>query len=315
MKRAASFAAAATGIAVAAVSLLTARSTRNAERTVPQDGEIIDIDGQPLHVAQEGAGPPLILIHGLGGQMRNFAPALVADLARDYRVIRVDRPGSGYSPRARGQSANLPAQAKVIAGLIDKLGLDKPTLVGHSLGGALSLTVAVLHPDKVGRLLLIAPAAQLIGTVPPAFKGLQVPPAMRRMIGMTIAVPLAHLTADATLEQVFRPEPVPDTFLSEGGGALGFRPAAFEGASADLAEAEEGMAEIVAGYGALRMPTAILYGREDNILDYRMHGERTVDEIPGATLTVVDGGHMLPFTQPEMTAAWMRKALAEPAHG
>ena len=315
MKRIASYAAAATGIAVAAAALFTARGTRNAERIVPQDGEIIDVGGQPLHVAQAGSGPPLLLIHGLGGQMRNFAPALVADLARDYRVIRVDRPGSGYSPRARGQAANLPAQAEVIAGLIDTLGLEKPILVGHSLGGALALTVAVLYPDKVGRLLLIAPASQTMSSVPAAFKGLQVPPAMRRMIGMTIAVPLAHLTSEATLEQVFRPEAVPADFMTEGGGALGFRPSAFEGASADLAEAEEGMTEVIAGYGAIKVPTAILYGRDDNILDYRVHGERTVDEIPGATLTLVDGGHMVPFTQPAMTSKWMRQAIEAPANG
>ena len=48
----------------------------------------------------DGSGPPIVMIHGLGGQMRNFARAMVDDLARDYRVIRIDRPGSGYSPRA-----------------------------------------------------------------------------------------------------------------------------------------------------------------------------------------------------------------------
>ena len=66
---------------------------------------------------------------------------------------------------------------------------------------------------------------------------------------------------------------------------------------------------MVAAYGDLNLPVAILYGREDNLLDYRIHGEKTVAQIPGARLTLVDGGHMLPYTQPLETALWVRSVL------
>jgi pimeloyl-ACP methyl ester carboxylesterase len=65
---------------------------------------------------------------------------------------------------------------------------------------------------------------------------------------------------------------------------------------------------MVARYPTLQVPVSILYAREDNLLDYRLHGERTAREIPGATLELVEGGHMLPFTQPERTAAFIRTA-------
>ncbi len=312
MIKAAAIASGALTAAAAAIGgamWFTASTARKVESVVKRDGRLIEVLGNQLHVADEGSGPPLLLIHGLGGQMRNFGPDLVKDLARNYRVIRVDRPGSGYSERPSGATANLRAQADVIAGLIDALELEKPTLIGHSLGGALSLATAVYHPNKVGRLLLIAPLTQVSGTVPKAFKGLMIPAPLRKMVGMTIAVPLATLTAHQTMELVFRPEAVPDNFAIAGGGALGFRPSAFEGASADLYAVEDDLAEIVAGYPSITVPTAILFGREDAILDHHAHGEVTAEQIPGARLTSVDGGHMLPFTQQAETAKWVRSSI------
>jgi pimeloyl-ACP methyl ester carboxylesterase len=153
-----------------------------------------------------------------------------------------------------------------------------------------------------------------MGQVPEAFKGLQVPPAMRRMIGLTIAVPMATVMSRTVLEQVFRPEPVPDSFAIGGGGALGFRASAFEGAAADLADAQSDMDTVVEAYGDIGIPTAILFGRGDAILDYRIHGERTAAEIPDARLTVVEGGHMLPFTQPLETAQWIRESIGGTDH-
>lgn len=299
----------ATAAAAAGALFFTARTARKVEALVPRDGRMVEVDGQQVHIAEEGAGPPLLLIHGLGGQMRNFARELIDDLARDYRVIRVDRPGSGYSPRAAGTSASLRTQANFIAGLIDKLGLEKPWLVGHSLGGALALTVAVLHADKVGGLLLIAPASQPAAEVSKAFKRLMVPPRLRGVIAHSIAVPMAILTSNAVMSEVFRPEPVPEDFAVAGGGALGLRPSAFIGASADLAEVGRGLEDVLAGYGALTLPTHILFARGDALLDYRLHGEITAREIPNARLTLIEGGHMLPFTRPRETARWIRQSI------
>ena len=306
---------AATAVAAAGALFFTARTARKAEALVPRDGRMVEVDGQQLHVAEEGAGPPLLLIHGLGGQMRNFGRDLIDDLVRDYRVIRVDRPGSGYSPRAAGTAADLRTQARLMAGLIDELRLEKPWLVGHSLGGALALTIAVLHPDKVGGLLLIAPASQPVTEVSKAFKGLMVPPRMRGMIAHSIAVPMSILASKAVMAEVFKPEPVPEDFAIAGGGALGMRPSAFIGASADLAEAGTDMSDVVAGYADLTLPTHILFARGDALLDHRDHGERTAREIPGARLTLVEGGHMLPFTQGRETAQWIRQSIEAGANG
>ena len=291
-------------------------AAKRAEVSVPVDGEFITIEGNRLHYVDRGEGPPLVLIHGLGGQLRNFAPALVEDLTRDFRVILLDRPGSGYSVRAPGAAAGLSQQADAVAGFIRALGLGKVMLVGHSLGGALSLAVAIEHPDCVGALALIAPLTQDQTDVPDVFRGLEIRSRLaRRLVAHTIAVPIAIATWDKALGVVFGPEAVPDDFGTRGGGLLAARPGNFYETSSDLVALENRLPELVSHYGAMRIPVSILYGEGDQLLDYRLHGETTAGQIEGARLEVVPGGHMLPFTQPEMTARWIRAAAARSGFG
>jgi pimeloyl-ACP methyl ester carboxylesterase len=298
------------GGGLAAYSGATARKI---EKAVPRDGELIEVNGGTIHYTDEGSGPAIVLIHGLGGQLRNFARPLVDDLARDYRVIRVDRPGSGYSSRESGTSARLRVQAETIAEMIRILKLDRPLIVGHSLGGALALSIALNHPDVVGGLALIAPLTQVqdIKDVPEVFKGLVIRShAVRKAIAWTVATPLGMATAEKSLKQVFAPEPVPPDFGTEGGGLLAMRPNNFYASSADLVDLEGEMEGLVERYPDLSVPVSILYPRADNLLNPQLHGERTAGEIPGAEIELVEGGHMLPFTQPERTAVFVRRAAA-----
>jgi pimeloyl-ACP methyl ester carboxylesterase len=298
------------GGGLAAYSGATARKI---EKAVPRDGALIEVNGQTVHYTDDGSGPPIVMIHGLAGQLRNFARPMVEDLARDYRVIRVDRPGSGYSPRSPGTSARLRVQAETIAEMIRILKLDRPLVVGHSLGGALALSLALNHPDVVGGLALIAPLTQVqdIKEVPEVFKGLVIrSPAMRKAVAWTIATPMGMATADKALKQVFAPEPVPADFGTEGGGLLAMRPNNFYASSADLVDLEGELEGMVERYPTLAVPVSILYAGADNLLNAQLHGERTAGEIPGAEIELVEGGHMLPFTQPGLTAAFVRRAAA-----
>ena len=140
------------------LAVFAAWTARQVEKLLPPRGTFIEVDGARIHYLDEGSGPPLVLIHGLGGQMHNFTHSLLDRLKRDHRVIILDRPGSGYSSRPQHGSATLASQARTIAHFIDALGLDRPLVVGHSLGGAIALMLALDHPDKVGGLALLAPA-------------------------------------------------------------------------------------------------------------------------------------------------------------
>ena len=98
--------------AIAALVLYSGYVARRVDRTVPPDGTFREIAGRRLHVRDIGQGPPIVMIHGLAGQMRNFA-AVAEQLRTHHRIVLIDRPGSGHSP---GQGADsLAGQAALIA--------------------------------------------------------------------------------------------------------------------------------------------------------------------------------------------------------
>lgn len=302
-------------IAFAAVVFVLTRFTRRvarrAEAAVPPDGQFLDIDGERLHYVDFGHGPAIVFIHGLCGQLRNFAYLPLAELAQTHRVVLIDRPGSGYSTRAPQRDAAIAWQANVVAQVIDKLSLDRPLVVGHSLGGAVSLMLALDHPQRVGALALIAPATQPVSEVPAPFRALAIRSAWwRRWVGRTLAVPIGMMTGRTTLAYVFGPEDAPKDFLIRGGGVLGFRPGNFEAGSGDILAAERDMSGLAARYAELSVPVDVLYGRGDRILDYRQHGETLPVASVRARLTLVDGGHMLPVTQPDVTMQWLREVAS-----
>ena len=297
-------------VACGGLSLYAAAAARRFERMVPRDGEMIDVEGARLHVVERGQGPALLLIHGLGGQLRNFS-RILAPLAERHRVVLVDRPGSGYSTAAGAAQPSLAEQARSLAALIERLGLDRPVVVGHSLGGALALVLALNHPRSVGGLALLAPFTRPMSDVPAAFALLAVrSPLVRALIAWTAVVPLAQLAPERTAALVFAPEPVPRDFAVAGGGALGLRPANFQATSADLVGANDAASDIAARCGELAMPVEILFGTGDAILDPRHHGAETAAAVRGARIEMVEGGHMIPYTRPEIVAPWIEAAAA-----
>ena len=300
------------GAVVAGVAALTAGlatfsyfAARRIERQIPPDGQFVTIDGTRLHYTDRGHGPAIVMIHGLGGQMRHFSYALADLLVADHRVILVDRPGAGYS--AAAPSAAIAAQAALIAGLIETLELESPLVVGHSLGGAVALALALDHPGTVGGLALISPLTQPQDAVPAAFRAIAISsPTVRRAVAWTLATPMGLLSGRKGATAVFAPEAVPEDFATAGGGQLVLRPGAFHAASTDLAAARADMAALARRYAGLSVPVAILFGREDAILDPELHGRRIAGEVPRVELTVIEGGHMLPITAAEAVAAWIR---------
>ena len=304
------------GVAAATAAGLTIYNKsmkRKAEAAVPPDGTFIDIDGNRIHYVDRGrkGAPAMLLIHGLGGQMRNFAEPLLEDLERDYRLVLVDRPGSGWSKRANGASSSLWQQAAVMARFIEALGLDRPIVVGHSLGGALALTLAAEHPHAVSRLLLLCPLTQDQDT-PPVFKALEIRSAlMRRIVANTVAVPIGVARQEQVLGAIFAPEPVPAHFPVEGGAALGARCEAFFETSSDLCALEFQLPLLAERYASIRVPVRILCAQEDNLLPPNLHGIKTATQLPDGRCDIVPGGHMLPFTQPDVVARWMRRAAED----
>ena len=287
----------------------TANTARRVEALLPPRGQFMEIDGQRIHyVDTGGTKPAIVMIHGLGGNLLHFGYAMADKLANDFRVILVDRPGAGYSTRPDDAPATLTAQAKTIATLIRRLELKQPLVVGHSLGGALSLAIALDHPDCAGALALLAPLTHTVESAPDVFKGLEIPsPLLRKVVAWTVATPIGIRRGPKLLAEVFAPEAAPTDFPIRGGGLLGLRPNSFYATSSDMTAVGDVLPGYVARYKNLTLPMAMLYGKGDRLLDYRAQGEAMKTACPALDLELVEGGHMLPMTQADRCAALVRR--------
>jgi pimeloyl-ACP methyl ester carboxylesterase len=114
-------------------------------------GEYAEVNGINLYYETRGPGRPLILLHGGLGSGEMFGP-VVPILAERHQVIAVDLQGHGRTADI-DRPIDIRLMADDIAALIDYLDLDRPDVVGWSLGGGVALQTAVRHPDKVGRLV------------------------------------------------------------------------------------------------------------------------------------------------------------------
>jgi pimeloyl-ACP methyl ester carboxylesterase len=287
-----------------------------AEMAVPRIGRMQRVRGGRIHHVDLGPrdAQTLVLIHGLGGQLQHFTHSLTPLLEDEYRLIVPDRPGCGYSERDSGDLAPLPDQARMMWELLDALEVKKPVLVGHSLGGALALAMALDRPADTGALALLCPATQPVGKPAKAFEGLDVPsPILRRAIAETVAVPAAKKTGAATLDAIFAPEPWPQDFPVRAGGVLGLRPKAFVTTSEDFMMMRPAMRAQAARYAAeLKAPGGVLFGADDKVLSAEEHGPPMTAH--GLEYETLEGrGHMIPITAPEDTADFIRRMAAKAA--
>ena len=291
---------------------------RLAEHFAPPQGQFIEVDGLRLHYVDTGAkpgqaGPPLLFLHGLMGQLGHFDYRL-ASLFPERRVILLDRPGSGYSQAAKSQG--LKAQAELVADFLAALQAPRPLVVGHSFGGAVALNLALDHPDSLCGLALLAPLTHQVDTPPSVFANLARDSAFGRWLFAWTLAPLnAIMRAEATGRIVFGPDSAPADFWNKGGGILALRPGNFITGSREMIALPSEMPLLERRYPSLAAKTFILFAKGDQVLDPNVQGPNLRDRAPNAELTLVEGGHMLPLTHPELTAAFIRTALVKSGCG
>lgn len=147
-------------LAVAAAALYTPdRSLAELEASHLRDrGDLVRIGDQRLHLRDEGPrdAPAVVLLHGIGSSLHTFDP-WAETLSARYRVIRFDLPGAGLSGPDPSRDYSDERMVAVLLAVLDRLDVARATVAGNSIGGRLAWRFAAAHPDRVERLILIAP--------------------------------------------------------------------------------------------------------------------------------------------------------------
>jgi len=163
-------------------------------------GAYSEVNGINLYYETHGSGRPMILLHGGLGSGEMFGPILPT-LAKEHQVIAVDLQGHGRTADI-DRPIDIRLMADDIAALIDQLGLEKPDVVGYSLGGGVALQTAAKYPDKIGKLVAVS-----INTRPDALD-----PALRAQQGQVNASAMAFMK-NTPMYQLYRQvAPRPDDF-------------------------------------------------------------------------------------------------------
>ncbi len=279
----------------------------SAERNAPPIGAFIDVDGERLHVVDAGprdsAKPPIIIIHGASVNLRDVKISLGDRLAEGRRVIMIDRPGRGYSTRP-DDGWRLAVQAQYIKAVADALDVEKPIIVGQSLGGAVALSYALKYQDEMSGLVLLAAVShEWPGGIAWYNSASQIP-VLGHMLRRFVIPIYGALAAENGIEDSFHPDEAPENYYERSGLALLFRAKDFKSNAADIAHLK---AEIIAQqdhYGSLRLPVAIVTGTEDTTVSPDLHSKALAAEVEGASLTLLpDTGHALHHSQTEAILA------------
>ena len=120
----------------------------------PTEPRTAMLHGRPVTYAHAGAGPVLLLVHGMGGGYENWRE-VIEPLARRYTVVAPDLPGHGTSAPGNGDYS-IGALAAGLRDLLLALGHERATLVGHSLGGGIAMHLAYQFPELAERLVLVS---------------------------------------------------------------------------------------------------------------------------------------------------------------
>ncbi len=269
-----------------------------------------------IHVLEVGSGTAsVILVPGLGGSSGAYAD-LAAQLSHDLRVIVIDLPGTGLSDPIRFTGHPRRAWVSVIGEVADQLGLVRPHLVGHSMGGLAAGAYGVARPQQVGRVVLLAPVG--LAERPPRTWQAALVPGLPQLIfgldGWVMDWQWSHGVADIAGLPGGPVEvgPDPDGYrrlvtrrFQHGFDLLAFaKLVSWSGFHPDT--------QLLPGLGLLSDRALVIFGAEDRKVPVGPAAAQ-LEHYPGIALEVVPRwGHLFPFLEPPTTASRVRSWLQAP---
>jgi pimeloyl-ACP methyl ester carboxylesterase len=261
----------------------------------PAEKRVVLASGVGVNVVERGAGPPVVLVHGLPGTAYDWRALLDPLAARGRRALAYDRVGYGHSDARSDDRYSVEQNALELLGLLEALELSDATIAGWSYGGGTAIVAAQRDASRIGRLVLI-------GSTGPGIENHGPPPIVRLLFSgpvlawMRAVPPLAQGLRRSISAAAFSDQPQPAWWL-ETVNANFARP------HTALAWREEGrFAEAVPDPTGLELPVLVIHGEDDRLSPVDI-GRELARRAPRAKLLVVPGGsHVLPITHADLLA-------------
>ena len=261
------------------------------------------IRGLKLHTQRRSgsAGPPLLMLHGIGGSLDSWSPLLTALVGRE--IVMLDSPGAGRSAVPRGP-LRMPAIADYAADVVRALEITGPMdVLGYSLGGMVAQELARRHPEMVRRLVLVSTVMGLYGPPPGLSVHLALMSTRRYTDRAAAARDIPLLAGGRTARDPAVLEAIMDDRMSHPPSPMGYR---YQQLAA-IGWTSHGW------LSKLPMPTLVLHGANDPVVHVR-NARMVARRIPNAKLVIVPGaGHMMLFDEAERSAGIIGPFLAAPA--
>ena len=259
-------------------------------------------------IIDAGEGPPVLMLHGLGGTKASFLPSIAA-LAPSFRTVAVDLLGSGDSDKPLGASYGPEFHARAVEQLLDALELERAHLLGHSMGARVALELGFIHPDRTDGLVLMTPAmawlrerrwAPYLRWVRPELGLLQVAPRAAVEPLMRWLMPGADTSwGQSAIDEFVR------IFTSPRGRA------AFYAAARNIyLDEPHGEAGFWSGLRTLAPEALFIWGRNDRLapVAFIKHVEQA---LPAAEHVELDCGHLPQIERPRETHAAIASFLGD----
>jgi pimeloyl-ACP methyl ester carboxylesterase len=280
-----------------------------------QDMTLYQINNQPIYAREEGAArhPLVLLIHGWSSSWYAMSPLVSLLSSKRFHCLAVDLPGYGQSPPGAGR-ATIAGYADLLADLIQTIS-DRPIiLIGHSMGGMISLTLALRHPHLVERMVLLCPT---ISGHLSLFINLFVSPVtiLERFFLAGKIVSLLEPQMLGLTDRLMRPASI--------AARTGITQADYQHIRADARRPGQGRVraecfwamregDLRGKLGPIEAPSLVIWGMEDNTVPLR-DASILADEWPDADLRIIPkASHWPQFETPEVTQRYITAFLSKP---
>jgi pimeloyl-ACP methyl ester carboxylesterase len=273
-----------------------------AQKYFDASSQMLDVAGTQLHVRDTGprGAPAVIFLHGFGSSLHTW-DSWARSLSTDLRVIRFDLPGSGLSPPDPANDYTDARSLQVLIALMDKLGVAKASIVGHSIGGRIAWTFAALHPERVEKLVLISPD----GFASEGFEYGRKPEVPAAMKLMRYALPRAPLRMN--LVPAYADEKVLTDELTTRYHDLMLAPGSRDALLARMEQTV--LVDPVPLLRKIQAPTLLLWGEKDAMIPFANSAD-CAKAIANVTIAPVPGvGHLPQEETPERSIDVLRAFL------